>query len=48
MLAAWRVMTALLLRASGLARLEQGIEERRAAHGECIAGTHAFIPGPQH
>jgi len=48
MLAAWRVMTALLLRASGVALFEQGIAERRSAHAECIDGTHAFIPGPPH
>jgi len=48
MLAAWRVMTALPVRASGVTLFEQGIAERRPAHGECIAGTHAFIPGLPH
>ena len=48
---AWTVfapllMTALLLKVSGVALLEQSIGSRRPAYRDYIAQTNAFIPGP--
>ena len=49
--AAWTVlspllMTALLLKVSGVALLEKDIAERRPAYRDYILRTNAFIPGP--
>ncbi|MBO9514898.1 MAG: DUF1295 domain-containing protein [Variovorax sp.] len=48
---AWSVvspllMTALLLKVSGVAMLEDDIAERRPAYRDYIARTNAFVPGP--
>jgi len=48
---AWTVvspllMTALLLKVSGVALLEKDISERRPAYRDYIARTRAFVPGP--
>jgi steroid 5-alpha reductase family enzyme len=40
------LMTALLLKVSGVALLEKDIVERRPAYRDYIARTNAFIPGP--
>jgi steroid 5-alpha reductase family enzyme len=50
--AAWTLfspllMTALLLRYSGVALLEQDIGERRPGYADYMARTNAFIPGPR-
>ena len=42
------LMTALLLKVSGVALLEQDIAGRRPAYREYIARTNAFIPGARH
>jgi len=49
--AAWTVfapllMTALLLKVSGVALLERDIAERRPAYRDYMARTNAFVPGP--
>jgi len=41
------LMTALLLKVSGVALLEQDISERRPAYADYIRRTNAFLPGPQ-
>ncbi len=41
------LMTALLLRVSGVALLEKDIAERRPAYVDYAARTNAFIPGPR-
>jgi steroid 5-alpha reductase family enzyme len=41
------LMTALLLKVSGVALLEKDIGERRPGYRDYIAGTNAFFPGPQ-
>ena len=48
---AWTVfapllMTALLLKVSGVALLEKDIAERRPGYRDYIAHTNAFVPGP--
>ncbi|MGN6526866.1 MAG: DUF1295 domain-containing protein [Burkholderiaceae bacterium] len=50
--AAWTVvsplmLTALLLKVSGVALLERDIGERRPAYRDYIARTNAFVPGPR-
>jgi steroid 5-alpha reductase family enzyme len=40
------LMTALLLKVSGVAMLEKDIAERRPAYRDYIARTNAFVPGP--
>ena len=40
------LMTALLLKVSGVALLEKDIAQRRPAYRDYIARTNAFIPGP--
>ncbi len=40
------VMTALLLKVSGVSLLEKDIVERRPAYRDYIARTNAFVPGP--
>ena len=49
---AWSVvspllMTALLLRVSGVTLLEKDIAERRPAYAEYVRRTNAFLPGPR-
>ena len=49
---AWTVfspllMTALLLKVSGVALLERDIGERRPAYRQYVARTNAFFPGPR-
>lgn len=39
------LMTVLLLKVSGVARLERDITDRRPGYRECIARTNAFFPG---
>ncbi|MDE2219045.1 MAG: DUF1295 domain-containing protein [Gammaproteobacteria bacterium] len=41
------LMTALLLRVSGVALLERDIGARRPAYREYVARTNAFLPGPR-
>ncbi len=41
------LMTALLLKVSGVAMLEKDIGERRPAYRDYIARTNAFFPGPR-
>jgi steroid 5-alpha reductase family enzyme len=41
------LMTALLLKVSGVALLEKDIAERRPAYRDYIARTNAFLPGPR-
>ncbi|MDH3441226.1 MAG: DUF1295 domain-containing protein [Gammaproteobacteria bacterium] len=40
------LMTALLLKVSGVAMLEKDIGERRPEYADYIASTNAFFPGP--
>jgi steroid 5-alpha reductase family enzyme len=41
------MLTALLLKVSGVALLEKDIAERRPAYRDYIARTNAFLPGPR-
>jgi steroid 5-alpha reductase family enzyme len=41
------LMTALLLKVSGVTLLEQNIAERRPAYRDYVARTNAFFPGPR-
>ncbi len=42
------LMTALLLKVSGVALLEQDIGERRPAYRDYMVRTSAFLPWPPH
>ena len=41
------LMTLLLLKVSGVALLEQTIQERRPAYAEYVRSTSAFVPWPR-